>query len=428
MAIHFITGKPRAGKGMLTMNFMVDTLVKTKRPIVTNFSIEKMPWVNEKGVAQSGLLAYLRSKYGETFDAENRVMLITEEQASSFYLFKAVKINGDPWRLERIPDELVVVRTTKEGDKVIMRYDGTWFADAVGTDYHIDEAWRFWGARDWQRTGEGVIFFNAQHAKWGHEVFIQAQHTSQIEKSIRVLAQDFWHCRNRSYLRLGVFRQPKDIKVAVFETAPESGRTQEPLFEKKLPIDFKGLGQCYDTTGGVGIGARLQGDSGIKRKGLPWWLIWVAGIGVVVLAWFLIKVCMALLMQKGIDSMFGSTKQHSAGVHAVTNSVSSDMSHSLANMFVPTLSSSSAKLSGSVEKAVDLPPVVKMTGYIWLPGGKLRVMTSDGRTYRNGDGHLQFVCEDFAVIDGKTNWTATLVQPLPDRRAAGYRSSNAWGL
>jgi hypothetical protein len=234
-------------------------------------------------------------------------------------------------------------------------------------------------------------------------VFIQAQHPSQIESQIRVLAQDFWHCRNRSYLRLSFFRQPKDIKVAIYENPPDKGAKQEPMDTKTIKIDAKGLGQCYDTTAGAGLSGRLQGDTVRTNKGLPWWSIWAFGVGFVFLVWFLIKVVMAGLMDKGIQSVFGVHKPARA---AVASSVppadtKGDFTHSLANRFVPTLHNSGVPTQMQAQSEVR--PAVQMTGYAVI-GGRVRVLLSDGRVLSGGDRRLGAFTPEYCVVDGETNW------------------------
>jgi hypothetical protein len=98
-----------------------------------------------------------------------------------------------------------------------------------------------------------------------------------------------------------------------------------------------------------------------------------------------------------------------------------DFSRSLANRFVPTLHYSG--LADGVPHTWESQPtpevpVVEMTGYAILPGGRVRVMLSNGRTYRAGDPRLGAFTPEYCVVDGVTNWLS--VGPQGGVGVGGY--------
>ena len=56
-----------------------------------------------------------------------------------------------------------------------------------------------------------------------------------------------------------------------------------------------------------------------------------------------------------------------------------------------------------------IAPLIKFGQIV---GKKVEVHLSNGRTYRSGDGHLDYLNEDFCVVDGRTNF-ARLALPVP---------------
>jgi len=297
MAIRFVTGKPGAGKGLLCMKLICEELATGSRPVLTNLAVELLPWVSGSGKPQLGLLAYMRYKHGKTFDAESRVFRLDEAQAAAFYLWR---VKDGVLTAAAITAERDVARGRK---KAVMEFDTALIAESGPHFYVIDEAWQFWGSRNWQETGEGLQFYQAQHRKAGDDLIICTQHTKQIDTAIQRLAQDFWVVRNRSLLRIGPFRQPDNFKVAVFESAP-TGAVQTPMHTQTFPLDIKGIAQTYDTAAGVGLADRMVADGGKKRKGLPWTalLIGVPLFGIFAGLFF------AKGLGSGVKHMFGGSE------------------------------------------------------------------------------------------------------------------------
>ena len=267
--IHFVMGKPGGGKGLFVMQKLVDELRNGQRPIVTNLAVKLHPWVRDgmgkHGKAEIGLLQYLQSKFGQTFDAERRIYVLPDEEMPNFY---GLRPNGEMQRADLVRDTKGRVRSFDTG--LAVRNGGVF--------YLLDEVWKFWGARNWQETGEGVHSYSAQHRKFGDDVLLVSQTVKQVDSQIRSLCQDFTLVRNRFKERIGLFRQPGVFTVDVYLEPP--GPTVRPMQSFPFLLDAEGLGACYDTSAGVGIMGQGGADLGERRKGLPFWLLVLGILGV----------------------------------------------------------------------------------------------------------------------------------------------------
>jgi hypothetical protein len=279
--ISFITGKPGGGKGLLSMQQIIDELVQGTRHIICNTPVRLLPWIFGDGRAMIGLKAYLLQKYGKDFDCEKRVHILDDDDISSFYLWRVVdgvlvKANAD-------------IQTKGDGEQRIMGFDTSLASKSGGVLYVIDEAWKFYGSRNWQKTGEGMLFYSAQHRHFGDDVLIVTQHTKQIDPAIQRVAQDFWVVTNHSKLTMGWFRQPDVFSVAIYDQAP-TGAALQPMTRKLFRLDRKGIAQTYDTSAGVGLTGRFQADVGSRKKGLPFWSLILIFIAFMVLTFFAFRL------------------------------------------------------------------------------------------------------------------------------------------
>jgi len=266
MAIIFLTGKPGGGKGLLSMRTLERELQETQRPIITNLPIELLPWVNGKGIPQLGLYAYLDFKHGKRFGAEWRVRRVSDEQIAEFFAWRVVG-TGKRARLIRVHTDL---KRKKDGTEGSIAEFSTKAHALGGHLYLIDEAWKFWGSREWKETGAGVLFYTAQHRHFGDDVFFVTQQTAQMETALHRVAQEYWVVRNRSMLRVGMFRQPDDFRCSVFD----SQSSRQPMQQFSFKLDRKGLAQAYDTSAGVGLSGRMAADVGKAHKGVSFkWLV-----------------------------------------------------------------------------------------------------------------------------------------------------------
>jgi Zonular occludens toxin (Zot) len=418
MAFSLLTGKPGGGKGLLSMDILIDELRKGKRPILTNLAVELFPWVNGKGQAQLGLLSYLTHKYGQAFGAEWRVQRLSDEQAAEFYLWRLVGTGKDA-KLTRAEPVREFRNNGKEGPIVSFATD---LLALGGVLYIIDEAWKFWSSRNWKDTGEGVLFYSSQHRKCGDDIFLVTQHAEQVETAIRRVVQDFWIVRNRSMLRVGIFKQPNDFRVGVYDTI----NAKAPMMTKGFKLDVNGIAQTYDTSAGVGLAGRMVGDLGKKRKGVPFWVLVACAVFVPCLVFGAVHKGLTWGARKVIPKVdVGSQASTNTWERGVASSLTGG-GHARVAGFNP---GAPGELAGQASRSGDVASrpgeaARTMTGTVHLPGHFL-ILLSDGETVDTAEpGRVSYLCARYAVIDGVTNrmrysLCADELRPGPARISGG---------
>ncbi|HVU27379.1 MAG TPA: zonular occludens toxin domain-containing protein [Verrucomicrobiae bacterium] len=373
MAISFITGKPGGGKGLLAMQQVIDELLQGTRPIITNLAVRVEPWVNGSHQPMIGLRSYLLKAFGKHFDCDKRIHILPDEEIAAFYLWRVV--DG------KLVKSNYNAKKTRDGDEIIIDFDTANGATSGPCMYVVDEAWKFYGSRNWQRTGEGVLFYNAQHRKFGDDVLIVTQHTKQIDPAVQRVAQDFWVVRNHSKLSIGMFRQPDVFSVAIYECAP-TGSQQEPMTRKLFRLDKKGIAQTYDTSAGVGLSGRMVADIGGRRKGLPWWGILILAVAII----FALSQAPKLL-GTFTSWMMHSPKKVSKPAQQVALSARRTNSPAQTEDSLRDSAQQQAVLPKSTSENTDTNLVV-CTGYVYFPHHIL-VQLSDGRTADSMFGEVQ---------------------------------------
>lgn len=254
MAIHFVTGRPGAGKGLYTMRLVVEELRGSNRPIVTNFPILK-----------DKLAEYLHEEYGESFDVLTRVILIEkEEDLSNFYRIRKTEENGD---LHFLDCEL-----DSKGKQVRFDIDG---AQDGGVFYVLDEVHIVFGARDWQEVGRAVLYYSSQHRKLGDDIILISQAPKNVDSQFRSIAQDYSVLRNHGMEKYMFFKQPSMFGRATYMNMPTGSKMDTPLETSYFKLNIK-QADCYETARGVGLGPKdgAQADKGKdKRKGIS--IFWI---------------------------------------------------------------------------------------------------------------------------------------------------------
>jgi hypothetical protein len=413
MSISMITGKPGGGKGLLAMKMIEEEIAKGTRPVVTNVPVRLGPWVDGKGKANAGFLAYLMRKYGETFNAEKRIHVLTDEQTGEFYR----------WRVHRKTFELIyLAETEKSKDGACTAFDTAPAVENGGLLYVVDEAWKFFSARDWAKTGKAATFYAAQHRHLGDDFIIVTQNCAQVDKAMRDLAQDYHQIRNRSKERLGMFRQPDLFTVATYGDVPSKGG--EPQCRTMFKLDVVGLGGSYDTSAGVGITGRAVADQGARKKGIHFgWLIAAA-----VLVCVLVVKLPFVLSKLAVGQITG---KYRAASSSTNNAVESAPIGTASNRPPSRVGGGTASAVAAVGKSVGV--TVRPAREIkvdagaefeepaaaapeaqgeWLTGltrigGRVWIVTNR-RAYPPGHPAIELVTQDFVVIRGQVfRWPDT---------------------
>jgi len=388
MSIHFITGKPGAGKGVIAMQQIENELVNGDRPIIcAAFAVRLHPWLRRVGRLgkktqrpEIGLQGYLMSKYGRDFDCLRRVYLLDEDQAGEFYL-RRVGASG-----------LITLEAVRDDKGRVESFSTDVALGLGGVVYILDESWKFFGSRNWQNTGKGVLFYAAQHRKLGDDWFVVTQNTKQIDVALRIVAQDFWVVTNHGKLKAGVFKQPAVFSVAIYGEAPTGARL-EPMERKLYKLDKAGLGGCFDTAAGVGVAGVASADIFEKTKGVPWWGIFIVIALVGYLVWQLPH-----LFGKAVVGAFVPVSASTPAVKSNTvNQAGSIIPVQVSSNRPSLVESNSIALtpSGSSVTNVELPTVVGLLRF----GNLLQVALSDGTVWEKPD--VTFVNQSGAVINGQ---------------------------
>ncbi|MHB8522743.1 MAG: hypothetical protein ACYDH9_18560 [Limisphaerales bacterium] len=401
-----VFGKPGAGKGMWCIAEVVDELRYTERNIVTNLPIRVEPWVTTNGEARCGLRAFMRKTYKDEFDLDKRLVLLEEheEEMPEFFAWRAPGVKVD-------------VKRDDEGRAV--EFDAEAAKKVASCLYLVDEAWKWFGARDWARTGKGVVWYGRQHRKFGDSVWYATQNADDLDKVLRGLCQGFVQVVNQSKLPMFGFRRPNAISWKEFGDWNVKGSFAMATGMRK--VDAKGLGGCYDTSAGVGIRGGHAADSTSRKKGLPWQLIPVAMGGVAVALVFVPKLIGGAVAHtlttmtsgalKGMTNMAAVPINGTLSSNGVAPSVPGPvMNVSRSQMEYGRLyrvpgaggpgdraaSGMGSRPGQAVEEAMD----VYISG-VAFDHGIGRVFLSNGESYTAADRELQLVDKHFVVINGK---------------------------
>lgn len=297
MAIHFITGRIGGGKGLYCMRLLVAEIRATNRKIITNFP-----------VLLDELNTYLHKEYGEGFDILDRFVLIeSKEEIRNFFRIRKQDKDGPVYLDEELD---------QKGRQVAYDIAG---AQTGGVYYLLDEVHIVFGARDWMSVGRAVMFYATQHRKLGDDVIMVSQVPKQVDSQFRNLAQDFTVLRNHGMEKFFFFKQPGYFTRNTFLNMPTNDKTKDAMETSVFKLDIA-QADCYETERGVGL-EKVEGQTADKhtdkRKGLPFWLLFV-GLAVIIAVIFWVPV-------KGIplasEKLLGTKKGRTNIVNKVTNVV-----------------------------------------------------------------------------------------------------------
>lgn len=245
--VTFIFGKPGGGKSYLAVRRIIEELRTTTRSVITNLPL-----------SPGNTNAYLQT-LDESTDcgAVQRIIVLTDDETREF------------WRH----------RHQRDGQRVLLdeprKEDGAtppWPEPLMPALYVLDEIHIQFNARAWAATGRGALWYLSQHRKMGDDVILVSQNPEQVDRQLRMLTQDWVHCRNLGKEQLSrFFKLPRRVLWRSFASQPTSGR-ETCQISGSFGIDEKGLGTCYQTMAGVGIMATDVKEMD-RRRGMPFWMI-----------------------------------------------------------------------------------------------------------------------------------------------------------
>jgi hypothetical protein len=373
MAIHALSGKPGGGKSMYSVKMIIDELAFGSRVIITNVPL-LLPSLN----------VYLQKTYpNKTIDLHYRIRMLDEDMTQEFWTYRPVK-EGYGWI--RIP------RLTKQdwsdGKKPSFKH-----VEDEGVMYVIDEMHNFFNARAWVETGRDVLFYLSQHRHLGDTVVWITQAIMNVDKQLRSVTQDYTYMRNLTKEKMGLFKLPSMFVRRTYGE-PATG-TNSAMETGTFRLDTSGLASCYSTTAGVGIHDKGNADKNERKKGLPWWGLAIAIPAIVFAIYFGVPKLVAHLFAPKLVKPL-PVPSLPVREHVMRQSEPEQVTPPVTRAEVWAAETNRLVMTGY---AVT-PNVFK--GEI-MPGKKFVVYLSDGSRYRSGDGHLQFLCEEYCVVDGVTN-------------------------
>lgn len=373
MAIRFIAGKPRGGKTLRAVFFLIEELRTTKRNIVTNLPLKL-----------DALQEYCEEHAINAF-VYDRVRLLTTDETDEFYRHRGRDSKGNDYVLglryvsERAKDGTLLADYKLPLDIEPLREDSRL---AHGVAYFIDEIHVHFNSRKWTTVADVALWYASQHAKLGDDVWCVTQSVSNVVKQFRDLAQEFRYVRNLRKEKFGGFKVGNNFVERVHLEMQTPGTEREAMEQNKYELDAAGIAACYDTSAGVGVAGGGEADKGKDAKGFPLWLVWVGLAAAIVLMWFAAAY---------LPRMLSGGLKKAAGLDELPR-----VAHRIAS---PVVSRTAAVSSGAVVTA----ETVWMTGYA-TRGGMITVLLSDGRTLTERDGLLHRVERNFAELRDGTRY------------------------
>lgn len=406
MSIHFISGKPGAGKSLYATQLVLQELQRSRRMILTNLAL------NVGRVCE-----YLQKTYGDDFHARERIVILDPNEVGTFWLQTGhqklterieVELSGGKSQkyidfskrpAERVKVESVPSASTPEGRQVAT---WTWERDP-GVLYVLDELHEYFDSRRWAETGVDATHYLSQHRKLGDDVICITQSVQNVDKRFRGLAQDFTYVRNHSKESIpflgGIFRSLDKFSRDTY-LEPWTG-SQMAIETRWFGLDKDGIASCYATAAGVGVLGSVA-DVGRKRRGLhPVWVVVALIMGAIAL-WKVPDMLIAkVVSSSSVQTAAGVNKGPPAG--AVAGSPASVV-HSapvspVAGPPASVVHSAPASLAGPLAS----PPATNVvcTGFVTI-GNEYLIALSDGRVFRTGSKSVRWFGKDRgAFIDGR---------------------------
>lgn len=359
MSVHFISGKPGAGKSLYAMKLILEELRFGIRKVVTNLAINP-----------GRLNEYIQKTWPDlSINLFERLHRLDDESCRKFWLHRRGTPSDDrPWTL---PGE--------------------------GAFIVLDELHLFFNAREWMHTGTDCLHYLSQHRKLGDDVICVTQHVGNVDKQFRSVAQDFTLIVNGFKQKLGLFRGLPMFHRYTFAQEP-NGSKLEPDDTGHFRLDAKGVASCYDTAAGIGVHGR-GADTKERKRGLH--PLWFPVIALAVIAAIVggMKGCTAAFRakneekRKARESAAPSSPAPQGGAMQGRAVAPADLAkHPTAPL------PQQPHQAESVGVVADRPVV---TQKLIRGDGRVRVVLSDGRLYESSDDELEAVQRHRVRISGE---------------------------
>lgn len=334
--IHFLFGKPRAGKSLLAVRLLVDEIKGGKRLVVTNLPLD---------------LGKLAEYCGG--DLAGRVRILKDDECSTFWRFSGPDRECKRWDSFRQGDLALRVPTFSDREHPVL--------------YVIDEAHLFFNAREWQKVGMEAAYYMSQHGKLGDEIVLVSQHPQQVDKGFRMLGQDFTVVKNLANEAVMGFGAPGWFRWASFGELPRQGSVQSASGTFKL--DVSGVAALYNSSAGAGgiVGRGVSEESHSRARSWKWLLLFPVFVAVV--AWWGPKWFGSV--------MSGVSRRFLGGASAVASSVATNGQVGLAPAGFVSPASAGVQSPGVGGEVVSYQ-LMGAASWWRLSDGRLITMTTPG--------------------------------------------------
>lgn len=315
--LHMLYGKKGSGKSMYGVKTLLSVVANTDRVIWTNLAI-KFPQCQK----------YLEETYGWKGDVRDRIWIDEDfTHLREFWLhlgfgWSIRRVSKEEWRKGKRLSYTFAYRWNETVDESTRRVDiceleEEEFREAVRTgqiekkpfkelppvQYLIDEVGTLWDCRDYQHLPETFVWWLDQQRKLKADCVMMCPDPDGLDKKIKKHVDDWMHFTNWGRTKRSIFRLPKVMTYHHFDQVP-TGIGVKPMCSGTMKVDISGLGQCYDTSAGVGIDGGMKADTDEQVSGIHWaWFIVVAIIATVGIA------MVPSAIKNGSNKVFGGVKK-----------------------------------------------------------------------------------------------------------------------
>lgn len=277
MSSRAISGRPGGGKSFFAVKLLLRELFDTSRPIVTNLPLRL-----------DNILKYCLSRGRDDIDVYSRIQILDDSNVVEFWRYRG---NG----VELLPS--LSNEEYKAGKRPAFE-----LVQPGGVCYFLDEVHDFLNARNWQKTGDAILYYITKHRHLGDDVWWITQAVKNVDSQFRSVTQDYTYCRNFAKEKYRGFVKGKYFTATTFlQPLTWDQLRLNPDFQsqEKFTMDPE-IASCYYTSK-----QGLAADSNEKRKGISvYWLF--GGIAALVLVLFLVAargpqvLTYALTMGRGV--------------------------------------------------------------------------------------------------------------------------------
>lgn len=404
MSSRAISGRPGGGKSAYAVKLLLRELLETQRPIVTNLPLRL-----------ENIVKYCLKKGRDDIEVYQRIQILDDDQVPDFWRYRG---NG----IEPLPP----VSNAEYKNGVRPAFDR---ALPGGVAYFLDEVHDFLNARNWTKTGDGVLYYITKHRHLGDDVFWITQAIKNVDSQFRSVTQDYTYCRNfakekwKGFTKGKYFTATTYLAPLTWEQLRENTDFQE---QEKFTVE-PDIFNCYWTSK-----QKLAADTGKEAKGINirWLLV---GIGVLcVIAFFAIKSMPSLLIggvQKSAERATGVSRDQ---IGSISGNKTAPPPPSGAPLKTPDLATPAGQPSfmlavplenSSASDILDAFPARQLSGVTLTPSASGSVIVASGSSLQS----VAVASETLKALDASKSENV-VIQCVVLRISSGRSSSlGVWG-